>query len=60
MMLANNTPEKILQTAYETKMISSGDNSPTIKISGTNLQYLLVMLHLGNRIKYYKNEAKLD
>ncbi|WP_144504541.1 hypothetical protein [Bacillus mycoides] len=46
-MLANNTPEKILQTAYETKMISSGDNSPSIKISGTNLQYLLVMLHLG-------------
>ena len=28
-------------------MISSGDNYPTLKISGTNLQYLLVMLHLG-------------
>ncbi len=47
MMLVNNTPEKILQTAYEAKMISTGDNSPSIKISGTNLQYLLVMLHLG-------------
>ncbi|PEC22314.1 hypothetical protein [Bacillus cereus] len=46
-MLVNNTPEKILQTAYEAKMISTGDNSPSIKISGTNLQYLLVMLHLG-------------
>ena len=35
-------------------MISSGDNSPTIKISETNLQYLLVMLHLvieSNTIK---------
>lgn len=47
MQLTNYTPEKILQTAYETKMISSGDNSPSIKISGTNLQYLLIMLHLG-------------
>lgn len=28
-------------------MISSGDNSPSIKIKGTKLQYLLVMLHLG-------------
>ncbi|WP_283750232.1 hypothetical protein [Bacillus cereus] len=58
MMLANNTPEKILQTAYETKMISSGDNSPTIKISETNLQYLLVMLHLrieSNTIKTVLN-----
>ncbi|MEK4707396.1 hypothetical protein [Bacillus sp. FSL R10-2780] len=57
-MLANNTPEKILQTAYETKMISSGDNSPTIKISETNLQYLLVMLHLrieSNTIKTVLN-----
>lgn len=35
-------------------MISSGDNSPTIKISETNLQYSLVMLHLvigSNAIK---------
>lgn len=57
-MLANNTPEKILQTAYETKLISSGDNSPTIKISETNLQYLLVMLHLrieSNTIKTVLN-----
>jgi hypothetical protein len=46
-MLANYSPEKILKTTYETKMISSGDNYPTLKISGTNLQYLLVMLHLG-------------
>ncbi|MEY2301060.1 hypothetical protein [Bacillus tropicus] len=28
-------------------MISSGDNSLSIKIKGTKLQYLLVMLHLG-------------
>ncbi|HDR7551488.1 TPA: hypothetical protein QCX50_005701 [Bacillus mobilis] len=28
-------------------MISSGDNLPSIKIKGTKLQYLLVMLHLG-------------
>ncbi|PQZ57601.1 hypothetical protein CQZ94_07070 [Bacillus sp. MYb209] len=57
-MLVNNTPEKILQTDYETKMISSGDNSPSIKISGTNLQHLLVMLHLGiesNAIKMKLN-----
>ncbi|MFL0403188.1 hypothetical protein ACH0BP_16000 [Bacillus nitratireducens] len=46
-MLANYIPEKILKTTYETKMISSGDNYPTLKISGTNLQYLLVMLHHG-------------
>lgn len=58
MMLANNTLEKILQIAYETKMISSRDNSPTIKISETNLQYLLVMLHLrieSNTIKTVLN-----
>lgn len=30
-MLANYTPEKILKTTYETKMISSGDNYPTLK-----------------------------
>ncbi|SCN45295.1 Uncharacterized protein BC067498_02344 [Bacillus cereus] len=46
-MFANYTSEKILQTSYEAKMISSGDNYPTLKISVTNLQYLLVMLHLG-------------
>ncbi|PIE94720.1 hypothetical protein [Bacillus fungorum] len=46
-MLTNNSPENILHTSYETKMISSGDNSPSIKIKGTKLQYLLVMLHLG-------------
>ncbi|WP_226639523.1 hypothetical protein [Bacillus tropicus] len=46
-MLTNNSPENILHTAYEAKMISSGDNSPSIKIKGTKLQYLLVMLHLG-------------
>ena len=28
-------------------MISSGDNSPSIKIKGTKLQYLLVLIHLG-------------
>ncbi|MGG0761679.1 hypothetical protein [Bacillus paramycoides] len=47
MLVVNNTPENILQTAYEAKMISSGDNYPSIEISGTNLRYLLVMLHLG-------------
>ncbi|HFF3189238.1 MULTISPECIES: hypothetical protein [Bacillus cereus group] len=31
-MLTNNSPENILHTAYEAKMISSGDNSPSIKI----------------------------
>ncbi|HDR7779527.1 hypothetical protein ACTFQO_04560 [Bacillus cereus group sp. MYBK29-1] len=46
-MLTNNSPENILHTAYEAKMISSGDNSPSIKIKGTKLQYLLAMLHLG-------------
>ncbi|PGC21914.1 hypothetical protein COM23_22385 [Bacillus wiedmannii] len=46
-MFTNNIPENILHTAYEAKMISSGDNSPSIKIKGTKLQYLLVMLHLG-------------
>ncbi|MFE7377283.1 hypothetical protein [Bacillus cereus] len=46
-MFVKYTPEKILQTSYETKMISSGDNYPALKISETNLQYLLVMLHLG-------------
>lgn len=30
-MPTNNSPENILHTAYETKMISSGDNSPAIK-----------------------------
>ena len=46
-MPTNNSPENILHTAYETKMISSGDNSPSIKIKGTKLQYLLVLVHLG-------------
>ncbi|MCC2341951.1 hypothetical protein OCF13_28410 [Bacillus tropicus] len=46
-MFTNNSPENILHTAYETKMISSGDNSPSIKIKGTKLQYLLVLIHLG-------------
>ncbi len=46
-MLTNYIPDNILHTAYEAKMISSGGNSPSIKIKGTNLQYLLVMLHLG-------------
>ncbi len=39
-------------------MISSGDNSPSIKIKRTKLQYLLVMLHLGfesNAIKMMLN-----
>ncbi|WP_144655832.1 hypothetical protein [Bacillus tropicus] len=62
-MFTNNIPENILHTAYEAKMISSGDNSPSIKIKGTKLQYLLVMLHLGfesNTIKTilsWTNEA---
>lgn len=47
-MFTNNIPENILHTAYEAKMIFSGDNSPSIKINGTKLQYLLVMLHLGS------------
>ncbi|MGH0524328.1 hypothetical protein [Bacillus cereus] len=47
-MFTNNIPETILHTAYEAKMIFSGDNSPSIKIKGTKLQYLLVMLHLGS------------
>ena len=59
-MLANYTPEKILKTAYETKMISSGDNSPTIKISGTNSSIFTCDAPSWHRIKYYKNEAKLD
>ncbi len=46
-MFTNNSPENILHTAYEAKMISSGDNSPSIKIKGTKLQYLLVLIHLG-------------
>lgn len=53
-MLTNNSPENILHTAYEAKMISSGNNSPSIKINGTKLQYLFVMLHLdfeSNAIK---------
>ncbi|EEM71462.1 MULTISPECIES: hypothetical protein [Bacillus cereus group] len=57
-MPTNNSPENILHTAYETKMISSGDNSPSIKIKGTKLQYLLVMIHLGfesNAIKMMLN-----
>ncbi|EJQ51265.1 Uncharacterized protein BWINRASL_02488 [Bacillus mycoides] len=57
-MLTNNIPENILHTAFETKMISTGDNSPSRKISGTNHQYLLVMLHLGvdsNAIKMMLN-----
>ncbi|EJR54818.1 hypothetical protein IIM_01758 [Bacillus cereus VD107] len=55
-MLVINTPEKVLQTSYETKTISSGDNSPSIKISGTNLQYLLVMLHLDIESNAIKTE----
>lgn len=51
-MFTNNSPENILHTAYEAKMISSGDNSPSIKIKGTKLQYLLVLC--------YKNDVKLD
>ncbi len=43
-MFTNNSPENILHTAYEAKMISSGDNSPSIKIKGTKLQYLLVLI----------------
>ncbi|HDR4904938.1 TPA: hypothetical protein QCR48_001336 [Bacillus cereus] len=57
-MLTNNSPENILHTAYETKMISSGDNSSSIKIKGTKLQYLLVLVHLGfesNTIKMMLN-----
>ena len=57
-MFTNNSPENILHTAYETKMISSGDNSPSIKIKGTKLQYLLVLIHLGfesNAIKMMLN-----
>ncbi|HGP3675885.1 MULTISPECIES: hypothetical protein [Bacillus cereus group] len=57
-MPTNNSPENILHTAYETKMISSGDNSPAIKIKGTKLQYLLVLVHLGfesNAIKMMLN-----
>ncbi|MCQ6522240.1 MULTISPECIES: hypothetical protein [Bacillus] len=57
-MPTNNSPENILHTAYETKMISSGDNSPSIKIKGTKLQYLLVLIHLGfesNAIKMMLN-----
>ncbi len=46
-MPTNNSPENILHTAYEVKMISSGDNSPSIKIKGTKLQYLLVLVHFG-------------
>ncbi|WP_237980423.1 hypothetical protein [Bacillus thuringiensis] len=46
-MLTNNSPENILHTAYEAKMISSGDNSPSIKIKRTKLQYLFIMFHLG-------------
>ncbi|WP_242239516.1 hypothetical protein [Bacillus cereus group sp. BfR-BA-01309] len=55
-MLANYTSEEILQTSYEAKMISSGNNYPTIKISGTNLQYLLVMFHLGIESKTIKTK----
>ncbi|EDX67381.1 hypothetical protein BHL27_19330 [Bacillus cereus] len=57
-MFTNNSPENILHTAYEAKMISSGDNSPSIKIKGTKLQYLLVLIHLGfesNAIKMMLN-----
>lgn len=46
-MFTNNSPENILHTAYEAKMISSEDNPPSIKIKGTKLQYLLVLIHLG-------------
>ena len=41
-------------------MISSGDNYPTLKISGTNLQYLLVMLHLGIESKTKTIKTKLN
>ncbi|PKJ54045.1 hypothetical protein [Bacillus sp. SN10] len=57
-MHTNNKPKNILHTVYETKMISSGDNSPSIKIKGTKLQYLLVLVHLGfesNAIKMMLN-----
>lgn len=57
-MFTNNIPENILHTAYEAKMISSGDNSPSIKIKETKLQYFLVLLHLGfesNAIKMMLN-----
>ncbi|WP_395761645.1 hypothetical protein [Bacillus sp. 3G2] len=57
-MPTNNSPENILQTSYEAKMISSGDNSPSIKIKGTKIQYLLVLVHFGfesNAIKMMLN-----
>ncbi|WP_240514261.1 hypothetical protein [Bacillus cereus] len=55
-MFANYISENILQTSYESKMISSGDNYPTLKISGTKLQFLLVMLHLGIESKTIKTK----
>ncbi|MEC2596844.1 hypothetical protein P9Z58_28955 [Bacillus cereus] len=47
-MFTNNIQENKLHTAYEAKMIFTGDNTPSIKIKGTKLQYLHVMLNLGS------------
>ncbi|MCP3740434.1 hypothetical protein [Rossellomorea sp. BNER] len=48
--------DKIMQTNYEVKMISSGDNFPSIDISKSRLQYLLVMLHLGLDVQDIKSQ----
>lgn len=40
-MFVKYTPEKILQTSYEAKMISSGDNYPALKISETTFNIYL-------------------
>ncbi len=48
--------EKITHTDYEIKMISSGDNFPSINISESRLHYLLIMIRSGIDIQSVKKE----
>ncbi|MDP7978631.1 hypothetical protein [Bacillus multifaciens] len=48
--------ENITHTDYETKIISSGNNFPSIDISESRLHYLLVMIRSGIDIQDIKKE----
>lgn len=48
--------ENITHTGYETKIISSGNNFPSIDIPESRLHYLLVMIRSGIDIQDIKKE----
>lgn len=56
-MLSNiHFQENIRHTDYEIKIISSGDNFPSIDISESQRHYLLVMIRSGIDIQSIKQE----